>query len=346
MNLNRFPPLFFEKYRFSVEVTSPMLLPEYKGSTFRGGVLTAFKSAVCMMPHGQCEICPLTDHCSYYSLFESIKVTSSLGVPMPYIIEPPLTERRMFDAGDALEFSVALIGKATVYWKLLIFAVRRLGQTCGIGRRVDGRRGRFRLKRVDSVGLNDSTVTVYSAQDDFQHDLPIMLTEEEVSQWNGGKHGNKETKGGGNQTQYSIRFLTPVCLIENVRENSSTVHKRLVTELDFPLLMRALIRRLGGLSAAYCDGGRFPLSHLLDLASEIHTAEFSLVREDIQRYSRRQQKRHPIDGMKGTLRLEGNLEPFLPYLRLGEWLHIGKKTTFGLGQYQIESEGANEEGRV
>jgi len=97
---------------------------------------------------------------------------------MSYIVEPPLTERRMFDAGDELSFSVVLIGKSTVYWNLLIYAVKKLGETHGIGRRVDGRRGKFQLKRVDSVDRDDSSVTVYSEEHEFQHDKPVTLTSE------------------------------------------------------------------------------------------------------------------------------------------------------------------------
>jgi len=317
-----------------------MLLPAYKGSTFRGGMLAGFKREVCLTPDGKCETCPLTKHCSYYSLFESYQFASSLGVSMSYIIEPPLTERRMFDAGDTLEFSIVLIGKATVYWNLLIYAVKKLGQTIGIGRRVDGRRGKFLLKRVDSVGLGDSSVTVYSAEHEFQHDKPITLTGEDVARVGDTNLQVNEltyqhTKQNAISDKYVLRFLTPVCFIENVRDGSSATRKHFVTDFDFALLMQELIRRLGGLSEAYCEGHRPELKNLLERVSDVRTAKSLLFREYVERYSRRQDLRHPIGGLKGFLQLEGNLEPFMPYLRLGEWLHLGKQTTFGLGQYQI-----------
>jgi len=40
-------------------------------------------------------------------------------------------------------------------------------------------------------------------------------------------------------------------------------------------------------------------------------------------------------GLLGTITYAGDLEPFIPYLALGEWIHIGGKTSFGLGKYNI-----------
>ncbi|MDI7261613.1 MAG: CRISPR system precrRNA processing endoribonuclease RAMP protein Cas6, partial [Thermodesulfobacteriota bacterium] len=32
---------------------------------------------------------------------------------------------------------------------------------------------------------------------------------------------------------------------------------------------------------------------------------------------------------------EGDFEPFMPFLLLGEFIHVGKGTSFGLGKYEI-----------
>jgi CRISPR/Cas system endoribonuclease Cas6 (RAMP superfamily) len=38
----------------------------------------------------------------------------------------------------------------------------------------------------------------------------------------------------------------------------------------------------------------------------------------------------------GSVRYEGeNLQAILPWLRLAEWLHVGNKTTFGLGACRV-----------
>ena len=56
---------------------------------------------------------------------------------------------------------------------------------------------------------------------------------------------------------------------------------------------------------------------------------------DWQRYSHRQQQVMEFRGVLGSLTLTGDLQPFLPFLEAGLWLHVGNKTTFGMGGYQI-----------
>ena len=42
-----------------------------------------------------------------------------------------------------------------------------------------------------------------------------------------------------------------------------------------------------------------------------------------------------MHGLVGTISFAGNLGAFLPVLRLGEYLHIGAGTAFGLGHYRL-----------
>jgi CRISPR/Cas system endoribonuclease Cas6 (RAMP superfamily) len=42
-------------------------------------------------------------------------------------------------------------------------------------------------------------------------------------------------------------------------------------------------------------------------------------------------------GLLGSITYEGRFEESLPLLRLGEYIHIGKNTTFGLGRYRLNA---------
>ena len=53
------------------------------------------------------------------------------------------------------------------------------------------------------------------------------------------------------------------------------------------------------------------------------------------RYSHRAKTVVPMSGFMGDIRFEGDLMPFLPFIFLGEHLHIGHHTAFGYGQYRI-----------
>ena len=47
-------------------------------------------------------------------------------------------------------------------------------------------------------------------------------------------------------------------------------------------------------------------------------------------------ERQNLGGFVGSITYEGDFEEFLPLLRLGEYLHIGKNAAFGNGWYRIE----------
>lgn len=54
-----------------------------------------------------------------------------------------------------------------------------------------------------------------------------------------------------------------------------------------------------------------------------------------ERWSNRQGRNTPLSGVLGHGVLSGNLAPLWPLLQLGQWLHAGGKTSFGLGRYQL-----------
>jgi CRISPR/Cas system endoribonuclease Cas6 (RAMP superfamily) len=59
---------------------------------------------------------------------------------------------------------------------------------------------------------------------------------------------------------------------------------------------------------------------------------------DWERYSARQDDRMKLGGFVGTATFAGDLDVFMPFLRLGEVVHVGKCTAFGLGKYRLTSE--------
>jgi CRISPR/Cas system endoribonuclease Cas6 (RAMP superfamily) len=79
----------------------------------------------------------------------------------------------------------------------------------------------------------------------------------------------------------------------------------------------------------------------LDFGGIIHEAEaVRTVQNDLrwvdwERYSARQDSRMKLGGFTGTVTFEGELDPFISLFQIGEHLHIGKATSFGLGKYQI-----------
>jgi hypothetical protein len=71
------------------------------------------------------------------------------------------------------------------------------------------------------------------------------------------------------------------------------------------------------------------------MAEEVHPVEENLRWRDWERFSGRQKTRMKPGGVVGRVRYNGPVGPFLPYLRLGEYIHVGKNTAFGLGQMVV-----------
>jgi CRISPR/Cas system endoribonuclease Cas6 (RAMP superfamily) len=44
-----------------------------------------------------------------------------------------------------------------------------------------------------------------------------------------------------------------------------------------------------------------------------------------------------LGGFVGRVTFEGDLTPWWPLLQVGEVLHVGKGTAFGLGKYRMEA---------
>jgi CRISPR-associated endoribonuclease Cas6 len=61
---------------------------------------------------------------------------------------------------------------------------------------------------------------------------------------------------------------------------------------------------------------------------------------DWTRYSSRQQQEMTLGGVLGTWQLSGTpqaLTAIWPWLWLGQWLHVGKNATMGMGGYTLEA---------
>lgn len=123
-------------------------------------------------------------------------------------------------------------------------------------------------------------------------------------------------------------FLTPTRLV---------YAEALTPAPDFHVLIRALLRRLSNLAYFHC-GAELDLDFrgLIAAAEQIETVNSDVRWYDWERYSARQDARMKLGGFVGKVTYRGNLQPFLPLLRLGETVHIGKGTSFGLGKYVME----------
>lgn len=307
---------------FKISPQSTLLLPEYKGSTFRGGFGHAFKKVVCVIRNKICSDCLLKEKCVYSYVFETPppKDTKMMrkypAVPHPFIIEPPLEEKREYEKGEEITFGLTLIGKAIDYLPYFIYALDELGRI-GLGKG----KSNYELKEVKTLSKNggDGVKRIYSGEDKTLVNLSPTLTFKEIEK-NGEKFQGEEN--------IELEFLTPTRL---------KYQEKLVSNLEFHILLRNLLRRISTLSYFHCDEElNLDYKELIDRAKNIKVKTADLKWKDWQRYSSRQDTKMSLGGFKGKITFEGDIKNYLPFLLLGEYIHIGKGTSFGLGKYEIK----------
>jgi len=301
----------FGRYEISCTLLDDALLPPYKGSTFRGAFGGALKRVVCAVRHKDCPSCLLAKRCVYAATFEAeARGGDPRGLmaarPHPYVIEPPMTAQTRFFQGDSFDFSLLLFGEANQNLPYYIYAFEQMGEG-GVGKKIGETRARLRVMGVRAGGTNIFAVERRSLDPVPAPELPIPdlpKSDEPVS--------------------VTLTLETPLRLKQ---EN------RLQASLPFHVLVRAMLRRISSLYAAY-GGGEPPLDYrgLVARAAAVETVSSRLRWHDWERYSHRQDQAMLMGGMLGSITYRGRLSEYLPLLEVCRELHIGKQTSFGLGK--------------
>jgi len=304
----------WQGFNFHLNPVEEIILPNFKGSTLRGGFGNAFKRVVCALKKSECHDCLLKEKCIYAYVFETIPPPDTKymrkypSAPHPFIIEPPLEDKQVYDSNEDIVFRLILIGRAIDYLPYFIYTFDELGKR-GIGRR----KGKYRLKEV----LSDGKV-VYDHTRNIKRSFPPSYINIQFDAY----------QQSGQHEEIDIRFITPTRVVYN---------GRLTIDLEFHILIRHLLRRVALLSYFHCacDPDDLDFKTILNDASKVRVVERALTWYDWERYSFRKKRRMKLGGFIGSIRFCGNIRPFIPLLKAGEIVHVGKATAFGLGKYEI-----------
>ncbi|GBC95311.1 hypothetical protein HRbin16_01098 [bacterium HR16] len=322
--------LLLARYRFALECLSPIEFRSFAGSTLRGAFGSVFRRLVCITRSPTCEGCLLRQQCAYGYVFETAPPPDSErlrryeSVPRPYVLDAPEGSRLAFAEGERLHFGLTLVGRASDYFPYFVFAFQRLEES-GLGAGRQEGKGRFRLLEVLAERADGGTVPVYTPDSGLDTlRLPVIRGTDLIQ-----KAQRLPTDRLG------VRFVTPTRL---------RFEGKLTDEVEFHHLIRALLHRLSSLLYFHC--GTEPamdFTRLIEQAQGVRTVRRSLQWVEQERYSRRQRSRLQMGGFTGEAVFEGDIEPFLPLLVAGEYVHIGKGTVMGLGKIQLVCEEGKED---
>lgn len=296
------------RYRFSFLLTSELCLPEYAGSTLRGVFGHALRRAACMTRQKECSGCPLLASCPYSRIFATppnpaLGKSKSQNPPQPYIIEAPEDGKYHYKSGETYHFNLVLIGGARAQLPLIAFAFAQAFER-GIG----AIKGRGSLQHID-IETAQGWQPVFSDGRIQEHANSLILPERYP-------------------TAATLHIRPPMRL--QSKNSVLGIHR-----ISADILLRQLMRRTSAIATEHWAqplNADFP--HLSRAAATV-SATGELQWRDWSRYSNRQQQAITLGGITGTWRFDHLPLEFAQLLHIGQWLHIGKETVFGLGRYQL-----------
>jgi len=314
--------LHFSIIEFRTRILNDCEMPLYKGSVLRGALGHNFRKTVCTRPSCECMSCVLKTVCPYACAFESSGFPGAsmlgkyLSVPQPFILEPPVDGKIYYSKGDHFNFKVILIGKAIQYIPYFIHAFRESGHT-GLG---NNREGKYYLDSVMNYNfLLSKWSVIYNGQSRSvkspEYIIRVANINEVIQFWE-------------KIPEVTLTFLTPTRI---------KYREKLVDYLEFHIFMRSFLRRLSAVFYFHC-GEELLLDYrgLVEQAKSVDMVFSDLYWEDVTCYSSRQKESLKLGGFKGTVKFEGNLSDFIVFIMLGQYVHLGKGVTYGLGQYEVK----------
>lgn len=307
--------LYFHKYKINLKPEDLIHLPEYKGSALRGVFGYALRRIACVIKMSRCDNCMLRHKCVYSAIMETPVPEGHpnhrkyKNAPHPYIIIPPFTRKRYFNPDDSLSFDIVLIGKANDYLPYFVYTFTEMGRI-GIGKE----RGKFDVTSVEALDSGGAKTKIFNGADNI-----LIQSENRIDYTS---FLNEKFTGD----EITISFETPVRI---------KVNDRLSSNIPFNLLIRRLSERAFLLAHLHCDAELGNFEGFAKGSENVETVKNKLRWVDWERYSTRQQTKMTFGGWVGEVTYKGDFQKYLPLLKLGEHIHVGKATTFGLGKYRI-----------
>lgn len=305
--------LDYLKLKIVIQLKEDTVLPRFPATTFRGGMGAVFKKSFCLSDSDKCLDCEYLDTCIFSYIFKTsmskeaeIRNQSQLVAP-PYIIQVPFTKnKKEYKKREIIEVELTILGNAIDYLSYFIYAFKELGQK-GLGRN----RSKFDILYVS-------------------HENEIIYENDSLKK----KVTGKSFKAKGNNEQSKVEEIE-LSFDYPVRIEKSG---QLVSEnFTFELILRNIMRRLDSITYFHMDYKLdLNFSQLVAQAKDIKQKKEQMKFYDNIRYSKNKEKKIWMGGFVGKIKFQGGLNKFIPLLKAGEIINLGKKCAYGMGDYQLK----------
>ncbi|GHO88886.1 CRISPR system precrRNA processing endoribonuclease RAMP protein Cas6 [Dictyobacter formicarum] len=313
---------------FTVRATTPLALDMYSGAALRGSFFHALWSRFCTNKSATtCAACPLNEICPVSSIVAPLREDNVGGqdIQRPYVIIPPREGAHYYQPGDIFSFGLTIFGHIVNLLPYIMLSISEL-EGEGLGQRLDennGRRGRFHVEQVEVIHpWTQQRQTIYTAGNTVVNAPIISINVADCI----------DRAAQLDHRSITLTFLTPLRLVDR---------EHLVKRADLRPLLQRLLERYYALERHYGNVelvlNKEDRDHLLQQAEAITCSNDQTTWQDLRSYSNRQKRATPIGGLIGQATFTGDLTELLPYLLIGELIHVGKNAVKGNGWYQLEA---------
>ena len=311
--------LYLSKYRVTIKPEEQLCLPPYKGSALRGLLGHALRRIVCVTKHSECSDCILKFNCIYSYIMETPIPEEHpfhrkyKTAPHPYIIVPPITKKCLFRPEDVLSFEIILIGKANDYLPYFVYALTEMGKI-GVGKG----RGKFRVLSIETQKKDGSYTEIFNS-----NEYTLSVKDDNVIDYRAFQYRRALCD------RVTLSFQTPLRI---------KIKNKLSRNIPFHILIERLAERASLLAHFHCNARLENYEEFVRDSIDVKTIRNDLRWIDWQRYSMRHKTRMKLGGVVGEITYQGPLKKYLSLLRAGEFIHVGKAATFGMGKYILRTE--------
>lgn len=313
-------------FRFTIAPRETLFVPVVnKTNMLRGAFGHAFRRLCCVPECASAQTCPIASSCPYKAIFEpspppdTDRLSRNQDIPRPFVFRASLSDKTKFQPGEEFHFGLLLIGRALDHLPFFVLSFREIAEH-GLGLN----RAKSELKCVQEqvLGIPDANQIlladskIYDSANQVFHKPQGVNVERFIE-----KHAALVPKP---LKTIRIKFVSPTWI-----KSENTV----IRKPDFCHILKRLRDRINALSTFFGSG---PLgvdfAGLGKRAEQVRTVSCNVRWAERFRTSSKTRQTHELSGFVGEAVYEGELDEFLPWLRLGELVHLGKHTAWGMGQ--------------
>lgn len=294
--------------KFTIRFQEKCKIGKTKNSALRGILGQSLIESSCIFEVNKmsCDTCKYTRSCALSELFYSKLDSEFEGISnttiASYIIQCNEEKEEIYQ-GEELNFNIIIFSRGIPYINLIIESLRKYGQIKGING-----------VKYEVIKVSNINGDIIFNNGKIKKDKIII---DNIKNYIRNKKYNDDI--------ISLEFITPF----RHKKNKGFTKILLLEDIIKSIYNRIVI--LNALQGNRIDLTSYDLERKVD--EKIYYSKSKWV--ESKRFSNRQRNLLAIGGVVGEIKIKNPSDKLMEILIAGEILHVGKNTSFGLGEYKL-----------